>query len=69
MMAGVNCTGSQLGTYDELRFSSPSSDTIWVSYGGYSFTPPAGTVSVRISIFAINQWLDQMYVNPQGSWF
>jgi len=61
---GINCTGSIINTAVPIDFGTPSDNTTWVSYDGYSFTPPAGTVSADLSIYAWNQWLDQIYVNP-----
>jgi hypothetical protein len=66
---GVNCTGSIVDTLSPISFSAPSDNTTWFSYDGYSFTAPGSAVSATLAVYAWNQWLDQLYVNPDGQRF
>lgn len=65
---GAGCTGTQTSTDDPFHFPTPPDNTTWVSLSG-GFTPPSDTASARFAVWAWDQWLDQMYVNPDGQWF
>jgi hypothetical protein len=63
LYGGAGCQGTDYGTND---LGIPTGASTWTT-GFTTFGAPAGTMSARLGVFGLQQYVDQLYVNSANS--